>query len=52
MRISIIRTNLLINPSLLKSLGKNAMAKSRAYSWDRLADVFIKEYQNILEGGK
>ncbi len=45
-------SGLLKRPALMKSLGRNARARARQYSWDRLADVFIKEYRNILEARK
>lgn len=45
-------SNLLKNPPLIKSMGARARIKSEAYSWDRLSEVFIKEYQKILEAGK
>lgn len=39
---------LLRNRPLMKSMGRNARLKAGQYSWDLLADVFIKEYENIL----
>lgn len=39
---------LLRNRPLMKSMGRKARAKSKGYSWDRLALVFIKEYEKIL----
>lgn len=43
---------LLKKPSLIKSMGISARARSRQYSWDRLALVFIREYEKILEARK
>lgn len=41
-------SSLLGNPSLMRSMGREARIRSERYSWNRLADVFINEYKNIL----